>query len=380
MQWNPYATKEKTWIEKFIEQPHQLFFTSALVFAIFFMILSFASLLGANINFNKFHIYGLVYGVFINAILGFLLTVIPRYTKSVLVKKEEYISIFILYNIGVFLLFTNVLEFSKVFLGSSLLFSSIVFIETILKGIDYKQTESWYLAILIGIGAMLTILNSFIEFSFNIIIFWWFLFPLVFTVASRMLPAFYAVYFNTSIKQKSPYFLPLTLFGFFLIGVFEMFELNILTSLVALIMGINILYFIISNRLYIKAPAILSILFIAISWLCIGFFALALEKMFLDYSLNLSLHIFTIGFLSTILIGFGYRVVLGHSGNQIIADKIAKTIFTMIQLALISRVFASILFIVESKAWIGLVHLGIMFWIMLFTIWLVKHAKLLIRF
>lgn len=380
MQWNPYQVKQKTWFERFSEQPHQLFFTSALFFAVFFMVGTFLSLIGLSVDFQKVHIFGLIYGVFINAILGFLLTVIPRYTKSIMVKKEDYMSVWILYQLGLFFTLIGFEDISKAFIGSTLVYCSIVFIETILQGMDKKQIESWYLSILVGIGGLITLIGVFVNFDFTAIILWWFLFPLVFVVAQRMLPAFYGVYFNTNVQQKHLLFLPVSVVGFYAIGLSIYFNLDIVTALVSFAMGTLILNFIIQNKLYRKAPAILSILFIGISWLSIGFFSLAIESILLEYSFSLSLHIFTLGFLSTLLIGFGYRVVLGHSGNKIEADKTAIVIFSIIQFVLISRIVASILFINDSKAWIGFIHLGLLFWIVLFALWIIKQGKLLIRF
>lgn len=380
MQWNPQQVKQKTWFERFSEQPHQLFFTSALFFAVFFMVGTFLSLVGVNIDFHKIHIFGLIYGVFVNAILGFLLTVIPRYTKSIMVKKQDYMTVWILFLAGIFLMLIGFENISKAFIGSTLVYCSIVFVETILQGMDKKQIESWYLSILVGIGGLITLASIFIKFDFTSIVLWWFLFPLVFVVAQRMLPAFYGVYFNTEVKAKYFLFLPLSILGFYTIGLSIYFKLSIITALVSFAMSVLILNFIIQNHLYRKAPAILSILFIGISWLGIGFFSLAIESILLEYSFSLSLHIFTLGFLSTLLIGFGYRVVLGHSGNKIDADKTAMVIFSIIQFVLISRVVASILFINDSKAWIGFIHIGLMFWIVLFVLWIIKQGKLLIRF
>lgn len=380
MQWNPYQVKQKTWFERFREQPHQLFFSSALFFAVFFMVGTFLSFVGINIDFHKTHIFGLIYGVFINAILGFLLTVIPRYTKSIMIKQQDYMTAWVLFQVGIFWMLIDFIDISKAFIGSTLIYCSIVFIETILQGMDKKQIESWYLSILVGIGGLITLASIFIKFDFTSIVLWWFLLPLVFVVAQRMLPAFYGVYFNTNVQPKHFLFLPLSILGFYTIGLSIYFKLSIITALVSFAMGVLILNFIIQNNLYRKAPAILSILFIGISWLSIGFFSLAIESILLDYSFSLSLHIFTLGFLSSLLIGFGYRVVLGHSGNKIDADKTAIVIFSIIQFVLISRVVASILFINDSKAWIGFIHLGLMFWIVLFVLWIIKQGKLLIRF
>lgn len=70
---------------------------------------------------------------------------------------------------------------------------------------------------------------------------------------------------------------------------------------------------------------------LALIWLEIGFISLFLESIFETSSLKLSLHIFAIGFVTNLLIGFGSRVVMGHAvpAQKIIADKITIFLFIL---------------------------------------------------
>jgi len=84
-----------------------------------------------------------------------------------------------------------------------------------------------------------------------------------------------------------------------------------------------------------------------------------------------------IGFLTTILIGFGTRVTLGHSGQSPIADALATKIFWFIQVVVLFRVLYSVN--------VGLdFGLGFLFdisfsaWLILFIVWVARYGKVLI--
>jgi uncharacterized protein involved in response to NO len=79
-----------------------------------------------------------------------------------------------------------------------------------------------------------------------------------------------------------------------------------------------------------------------------------------------------------VLIGFGTRVVLGHSGQTPHADKIAIAMFIFIQLIVLVRLFASfsLNFSLDYIFWIN--HSALLLVLALLA-WSVKYLGILIK-
>lgn len=165
------------------------------------------------------------------------------------------------------------------------------------------------------------------------------------------------------------------------LGIALEFELLLILKLISFVAMLFFGYIVMNLNIYKKTPAIISILVVSFIWLEVGFIALFLESIYEVYSLKLALHIFALGFVATLLIGFGSRVVMGHAvpAQQIVADKITKFIFVLTQVLVVSRICASILFLNDSTVYMGILHLSSWLWIVMFIIWTIRYAKTLIR-
>jgi len=84
-----------------------------------------------------------------------------------------------------------------------------------------------------------------------------------------------------------------------------------------------------------------------------------------------------LGFLTTVLIGFGTRVVLGHSGNVPTADGITKAIFYLTQIVVISRMLVSLDVAFGWEAGF-LFDISFLLWCVLFIWWGGRFFKLLV--
>jgi len=123
------------------------------------------------------------------------------------------------------------------------------------------------------------------------------------------------------------------------------------------------------------------VLHLGLFWLPTAFFISAITlslELFLDRSFYyLAIHILAIGFLTTILIGFGTRVTLGHSGQAPNADKFVTNLFWFIQVVVILRALFSIN---VALGW----NLNFLFdisfsaWLVLFLLWSYRYSKVLI--
>ncbi|PTB83389.1 NnrS family protein, partial [Sulfurovum lithotrophicum] len=131
---------------------------------------------------------------------------------------------------------------------------------------------------------------------------------------------------------------------------------------------------------------LLWILHIALYWVPVAFLFSALANLITlvtdVYFLALDVHVIVLGFVFTILIGFGTRVTLGHSGNKMFADKYTTMLFVWTQVVVALRILTSfaaafgmnfmILFDITATAWL------VMFiaWSVRFLMVLVEGKKL----
>lgn len=369
--------KKKTWFERFSDQPHQLFFAGTLFFAIVSMILSMFSFIKGIGDFATLHGFGLIYGVFTNAFLGFLLTVIPRYTQGVPIQVKDYIWLWILFEMGVFCgLFISDI-FGSALLASALLFAFSLFGNILLEARIKNQIETIWLVFLVFIGAFISFWSIFSQITLHSLMLWCFVLPVVFTVAQRMIPAFFSVYFQTPLQEKPLWFLPIFIFGMFAIGLLD--SSNVFVPYISSFLFVASVVFLSVSGIYKKSPPILWILTVGFTWLPIGFLALAFEGFSGVYTFALSLHILTLGFIFTLLIGFGTRVILGHSKQKIEANKLSIALFIMTQIIVISRIIASVFFVASSTTWTFFIHFGFSFWVVLFMIWSIQFYNEILR-
>jgi uncharacterized protein involved in response to NO len=192
-----------------------------------------------------------------------------------------------------------------------------------------------------------------------------------FSVGQRMIP-----FFSHVMIDKNEKLLP-TLFGLFaFMIVFETFDLKI-GFFFLFIAGVILAKEILKWKLPFKnSEPILWILHLALFWLpaalIISGFASLAEMIFDKSFIYLGIHLVMLGFLTTVMIGFGTRVTLGHSGNNMIIDKLTKILFYLTQIVIYFRALysfsgSSILF-----------DITVTLWLILFTVWAVKYLPVII--
>jgi uncharacterized protein involved in response to NO len=200
---------------------------------------------------------------------------------------------------------------------------------------------------------------------------------LTFSVAQRMIP-----FFSHSYAQKSENFIKVVFLLFLLKTIFSSFNFAIAQIIVDILLASYLLREFIHWKLPVfTSPAILWVLHLGLFWLPTALFISAITsiaELFLDTSfLFLSVHILAIGFVTTILIGFGTRVTLGHSGQTPHADNFATKIFWFVQVVVILRVLYSINI---AFGWGANFLFDISFtaWLLLFLIWSARYGKVLL--
>jgi uncharacterized protein involved in response to NO len=372
----------------FLSQPHQPFFTMAVIDAVLFMLifmLSYKGVVTLTLSPNLFHAYSLIFGVFTAAFLGFLLTTFPRFSQTAALEKSIYVTNFTLLAVGIFIfLLGSIVWYPLIYLGSFLVIASFIYTLTLFKQI-YKASplpelhdQKW---IMVGFasGAISSLLffigfiseNSTILALAKLSGIYLFLTITALSVGQRMIPFFSHVMVNKNKKLMPTIY---ALFSLYIVS--EVFELKI-GFLFLLASGLILAREIKSWKLpFTKSEPILWILHLAIFWLPLGLilgsFSSLVEILFDKNFIFLSLHLVVLGFVTTVLIGFGTRVTLGHSGNNMVIDKTTKILFYLTQVVVYFRAIyafsgSSVMF-----------DISITLWLILFITWGVKYLPVLV--
>jgi len=376
----------------FLSQPHQPFFLLGVLNAILMMLifaLSYKGILNLSIDTKTFHVYSLIFLVFTNVFTGFLFTTFPRFNQGEVISKKYYVNIFygnllssIIFLAGSFI------SYEVAVVGMILSFISQLFIVLKLQSI-YKTGQApdksdsfWILnANYIGLfGNAFFILSIFVPLALNGAInisFYLYLIFLAFSVGQRMIP-----FFSHSFAPKNENFAKIIFVLFIAKALFSSLEIKALELLIDLILGV---YMFLEFKRWelrpLESPAILWVLHLALFWLPTAFLLSAFSligEIFLETSFYfLNIHLLAIGFLTTVLIGFGTRVTLGHSGQPPHGDKFATSIFIFIQVVVIGRALFS-LNVAFGWGLNFLFDISFTLWLILFVVWSGRYAKVLL--
>jgi len=378
----------------FLSQPHQPFFILGVANAIIMMLLfalAYKGIFALSIDTTTFHVYTLAYLLFNNVFTGFLFTTFPRFNQTEVIQKSYYTNIFYANLLGSLLFiigaFSNSLLVSVAML---LLFIAQAFIvyklQTIFNnGRSPDKTDSLWILVANYFGlaghllffiAVLFGLYELVPTAINITFYLYLVF-LAFSVGQRMIP-----FFSHSWAEKNPNFIKIVFVLFLLKSIFSSADIKIAELLIDIVLALYMLREFLRWDLHpFQSPSILWVLHLALFWLptAFGLSAISLAAaLFLDTSFYfLNIHLLAIGFLTTVLIGFGTRVTLGHAGMPPQADRFATGIFIFIQVVVLLR---SLFSINVAFGW-GLNFLfDISFtaWLLLFLLWGGRYAKILI--
>ena len=355
-----------SWYKRFSSQPHQPFFSSGIFFFILFMALfvaSYSNILTLDKSVLTYHAYTMIFVIFIQFFLGFLFVVFPRFLMQVEVSKKDYMNQFFVYFISSIGIFLTLIFYSKltILFQFSLLviqiFSFILLFKIHKKSLmKIKEDTKWVLiAFFVGlISHFLFIVSSF-EFNYSYIVskiainsgFYLFLFMIVFTISQRMIPFFTTAKAPDYKINKSPKLLE-TIFSLLVLKVvlltFDNVKLNLIADIPLFILIVKEL---IKWKLpTFKVPAIMWVLYLGLYWIPVAFFISIIEssmafiapEIFFEKAV---IHTIALGYFVTVLVGFGTRVILGHSGSTPHANNFAIFIFISIQVITLLRIFAS---------------------------------------
>ena len=203
-----------------------------------------------------------------------------------------------------------------------------------------------------------------------------YLFLLTFSVAQRMVPFFSHCMVDKNVKLIKNIFLLLVL-HIILEGIIPNSAFAVDLALAYLI-GKELL----SWKLPFPNPnPLLWILHISLFWVPVAFALTALTNFITLVSdisfLALDMHILTLGFVFSMLIGFGTRVTIGHSGNMMNADLWVKGLFIWTQVVVVMRILVSF---VAAFGWdfMVLFDISATVWLIMFIAWGIRFFAVLI--
>lgn len=382
----------------FLSQPHQPFFLFGVAWAILSMILftlSHKGLITLSLSENSFHLYTLAFIVFIQFFHGFLFTTLPRFCTSMAIPKEVYVRIFWLYQASSAAFFIGALFSAWIawIAMAGILFAQAMAMYAMLwvyrMGKSPLKNDPFWILISQGVGfaAHLLWLVAYGAELFGVAFDWisilnppiinLFLIFLTFSVAQRMIP-----FFSHAQEVRSPRFLESVFALFALKTLLAIFAFTLAEATLSILLAAYLLREFLRWKLSpFRSPAIIWVLHLALYWLpaglLLGSLIQILESVYSVSFLFAGTHLLILGFLTTVLIGFGTRVTLGHSGQSPHADTLAIVLFWWTQAVLLSRLALS----VDSA--FGLTH-GWLFdltaaaWIVLFIVWGWRYGKILI--
>jgi uncharacterized protein involved in response to NO len=389
-------------------QVHQPFFIASFFWAILsmiFFLLSYKGIIALPQSPIEFHYYTLSYGVILQAFIGFIFTTYPRFCQTEVIDKKHYTLVFILFELGLLTYFTGSLlsKNSIMISGVMINFIAIALVAKTLYKI-FKQANPvmnydpyWILTGFISgfIAHFIFFINLFLthplleQLAINSTIYLFLLF-VTFAVAQRMVH-----FFSHSIIEKRKDFAKYVFIALIIITLLHTFVIFnnsflLLTSLIEIALGVYLFLEFKRWELPFKgSPSILQILHVALFWFPIGLLFNALADLNTFFTANtsaaLGVHLLVLGFVITMLIGFGTRVTLGHSGQPPHADMLTMQIFYLTQIVVFIRFVYSLnigfelgldfLFDISATLWI----LMFLFWVTRFGMVLISGKKLKIN-
>jgi len=377
----------------FFSQPHQPFFVLAFVNALismFLFMLFFKGIIITDFSSRNYHAYSLIYLMFTPAFLAFLFTTFPRFSGVPSIPQKHYLPIFWLFLAGSILfvlgaIFSNAISI----LGMLVVFIAQIGAGNILLSIynaspmyDDEKTDQYWILIAIATGVFahfLFILSSGFPslhtLSIQIAIYLY-LFLVTFTVGQRMIPFFSHAPIEKHVER---FRVIVGLLGLHvLLETIQPHSSFLADFLLAYLFGKEL------HRWKLPFPnpnPLIWILHIGLFWIPVSFFLSGVTNILsLSRGLNflyLDIHTLMIGFIFTLMIGFGTRVTLGHSGNKMEADRLTTMLFYWTQVVVVVRILTSLAL---ANGWDFFVFfdISITVWLVMFGIWGYRFFTVLI--
>ena len=392
-----------TWYKKFSSQPHQPFFTSGILFLILFMMLfvaSYSNLLTLDESVLTFHAYSMIFVIFIQFFLGFLFVVFPRFLIQAEIQPKVYMNQFHLYFASSLGIFLSLIFYSKILIVFQLMMLvahilSFNLLYSIHKKsiVKVKEDTKWVLiAFLTGIVSHIMFIVSGFNFDYSLVVakfainsgFYLFLFTVIFAISQRMIPFFTTAKAPNYIANKTNNLMLII----YLLLVLKIFILSFENTALNLLADVPLFVFITRELIrwklpFFKVPAIMWVLYLGLYWIPVGFLFSIIESLVAIYDPSIIfekavIHTIALGYFLTVLIGFGTRVILGHSGTTPHASNFAIVIFIAVQVITLFRIFTSFTLNFDLN-YVLFLNITAILLILGLIIWSIKYVSILLK-
>lgn len=332
------------------------------------------------------HAFLMLYGFFPFLIFGFLMTTYPRWMNGEEVERRYYAPAFVL-------MFSGMLAFyAGLVWGGVLAYSALLFLagwgialagllRVYLRAQHPDKRHARITSIMLAIGWLLAagwFAGQLGGFAWPVALaksagVWVFLFPIFFAISHRMIPFFSANVIPDYRIVRPDWALMLMPTAALLHAVLELSGLAAWLWLPDLAMAGGALYMSWAWRLRasLREP-LLAMLHIGFAWLGIALLLYSVQSLALlaghAILAKAPLHVLTIGYFASMVLGMISRVTLGHSGRPLRADSLTWGIFLVFQAVTLLRVAADLpglAFMLRSHLYLCAAAL----WLTCFGIW-----------
>ncbi len=384
-------------------KPHKLFFLGAIVNAVLYMGPLVAHYMGwasSPVALPVYHAYAMIFMVFTQFFTAFLFTMVPRFFATPPVPRVQYLTVFLVLNLSS-LLFVLALYHAaplRALAGGGLFVAYLMICGVLLTAnrqsvVENRYDTNWILLAfaLGGLSHLLFLLSWMglagvtVQRAAIDVGFFLYLFMVVLTLSQKMIPFFTEGKVEGYRACKSRYFLEVVFVLLLIRVLLDGLQLGRYGFVVDLLLAAVTLWEIVKWRLpFFKVEPILWVLYLALIWIPAGFFLFFLEgagrwlaeggAWFFEKS---PLHLIAIGYFTTLAVGFGSRIILGHSGRRPAADRYTVGLFMLVQLLVVIRALGGLSLGLEAAWYLDLILLSAGLWIALFLLWSLRYLKLL---
>lgn len=338
------------------------------------------------------HEFLMIYGFFPFFVFGFLMTTYPNWMNGEKIPARLYVPAFTLLAAGTLLFYLGLLANKALMMlavafflagwGIALYALLRVLVKTPHPDKRHPTITTIALAMgWLGVAAYLAWLATgnarLLDFSRHAGI-WWFLVPVLVTVSHRMIPFFSSRVLDNYVVVRPNWTLYLMLACTSAHGALEMTGLQQLLWLADLPFLACSAYFSYAWGLARSFKArLLAVLHVGFAWLSVGMLLYAWQSLALFVSGSAPfglapLHALSIGFFASMILAMASRVTLGHSGQDLVADKATWALFLGFQFAAVARIGPDLSGLPASM----LYPLAAAIWLACYGLWFSKYAPL----
>ena len=344
------------------------------------------------------HAYLMIYGLFPFFIFGFLMTVFPRWMAGQEIPARRYIPAFVLLMLGAVAFYIGLATSKTILAGSILLtlcgwaIACYALLQVLLNTAHQNKRHPIAAAIALALGwcgllcyliwlsgGQVMWLNCALQAGI-----WLFLLPVFATVGHRMIPFFTSGALPQSHVSRPDWPWWVILASSAVHGILQLADASAWLWLCDAPLAVATLYLSWCWNLRRSfAVPMLAVLHTGFAWLGIAALLYTAQSLILLLShgessmLGLApLHALGIGCFSTLLIGMGTRVTLGHSGKPISPDRAIQLLFAAFQTVVLLRVLADIL-PASWRSWLYVASAGA--WLACFLPWVAIYLPVYLK-